>query len=288
LGSLIGGFVSGTEGLWAADPTGQINQSGNLLVTSAQPTLAGSGFSSGDSASYDPAVQRWLPVPGARVRGDGLSYAYAEYFQASSGAASTRIHVVSLVDGADRVIYSGSFRVVLAYQPEGIYIAAVRFQSGDSPALGMWRLDPATGASIQLPNGAGFDLIDHGIAWTDYWVIGPTHLDRIDVSTGAVQTWVQTQGDSWLWFAGLDGQGNPLVEVGQGAAAPGNGSWRLFVYTAPQRGTAIADVNIYKPGVTDSHGTWLAGSDGIYLLKPEPRLLKVSGVTGGNIAGRCA
>src|SRR5689334_13014201 len=80
--------------------------------------------------------------------------------------------------------------------------------------------------AFNFPTGAGFDLIDHGIAWTDYWVIGPTHLDRIDVSTGAVQTWVQTQGDSWLWFVGLDGQGNPLVEVGQGAAAPGNVSWR--------------------------------------------------------------
>jgi hypothetical protein len=220
------------------------------------------------------------------VGGGGLAYSYAEPFKANASDSlntATRIHVVSLVDGTDRVIYSGSPRDVLAYQPEGIYIAAIRYYSGDSPATGMWRTDPATGASTQLPNGKGFRLIDRGFAWTDYWVIGPTRLDRINVSTGAVQTWVDTQGQGWIWFVGLDANGNPLVDVMESMGDNG----RLFVYTAPLIRTAIADVNVRAQAITDRHGTWLAGSDGIYLLQPGPKLVKVSEVTGGNIAGPC-
>jgi hypothetical protein len=171
---------------------------------------------------------------------------------------------------------------VLAYQPDGIYVAAVRYYTGDLSAMGVWRLDPATGAATQLPNGARFRLIDHRIAWTDYG-FRPARLDRIDVSTGAAQTWVDTQGQGWIWFVGLNASGNPLVDVSQEAS----NSWRLFVYTAPQTSTVIADVNVHEMGITDSHGTWLAGSDGIYLLEPGPKLVKVSDVTGGNIAGPC-
>lgn len=282
-----GGFVSGAQGGWTADPGGQVTQTGDSLITSAKPTLTGSAFSSSDAVSYDAVVKRWLPVAAAQVRPDGLAYAYAEPYKANPSDAlkdATRIHVISLSDGTDRVIYSGPPREVLAYQPEGIYVAAVRYYSGDSSGSGMWRLDPTTGASTQLPNGVGFRLISSGTAWTDYWVIMPTHLDRINVSTGTVQRWVDTQGEGWIWFVGLDSSGNPLVDVSQET----NSNWRLFVYTAPQTRTLIAGVSVHQIGIADSHGTWLAGDDGIYLLVPGPILEKVSSVSGGNVAGGCS
>jgi hypothetical protein len=40
-------------------------------------------------------------------------------------------------------------------------------------------------------------------------------------------------------------------------------------------------------GVSDSHGTWLAGEDGIYLLDSNDKIVKVSDVTGGTVAGAC-
>jgi hypothetical protein len=150
-------------------------------------------------------------------------------------------------------------------------------------AYGLWLLDPATGASTQLPNGMPFWTINHGITWTDHWVIGPTRLERIDVSTGVGLNWVDTQGEGWIWFVGIDSNGNPLVDVSQGT----NSTWRLFVYTAPQTRTVIADVNVHQLGITDSHGTWLAAEDGVYLLGPGPKLEKASDVTGGNVAGAC-
>lgn len=69
-----------------------------------------------------------------QVRSDGLAYAYAEPYKASSSDtlnSATRIHVVSLQDWSDRVIYSGPPRAVLAYPSDGIYLTAVRYYSGE-------------------------------------------------------------------------------------------------------------------------------------------------------------
>ena len=106
-----GGFVTGQQGLWTADPAGSISKVGDLLVTAQTPPLTGSGFGSSDSGSYDLAARRWLPVRRAQVRSDGLAYAYAEPFKANSTDSlnsATRVHVVSLTDGSDRVIYSAA------------------------------------------------------------------------------------------------------------------------------------------------------------------------------------
>jgi len=279
-----GGFVSGPQGLWTADPAGRVNQVGSLLETSAQPTLSGSGSSSFDSVSYDAAVKRWLPVARAQVRGDGLAYVYAKpnnYPASSARYNEKRIHLVTPADGTDRVIYSGQSLFVLAWEPEGIYLAAVGHSDG--PAQAMWRLDPATGSITQLPSSAGFRAIRQGVAWTDNWVIVPRRLDRIDVATGQTQTWVTANERGWIWFVGLDANGDPLVDLGPAA----DGSWRLFVYTAPGQGTLIASVTVHQEPISDRYGTWLAGENAIYLLKPGPRLEKVSDVTGGTIAGPC-
>lgn len=281
---ITGGFVSGPQGLWTADPAGKVNQVGSLLETTAQPTLSGSGSSSFDSVSYDAAVKRWLPVARAQVRGDGLAYAYAEpnnYPASSSRYNEKRAHLVTPADGTDRVIYSGQSIFVLAWQPEGIYV--VEWGHSDGPAQAMWLVDPATGSTSKLPSGVGFRTISQGIAWTDYWVIMPRRLDRINVATGETQTWVTANEGSWIWFVGLDANGNPLVDLG----SVRNDSWRLFVYTAPGNGTLIAPVPVHQEAITDRYGTWLAGEQAIYLLKPGPRLEKVSDVTGGTIAGPC-
>ncbi len=235
--------------------------------------------------SYDAAIKRWLPVRSQQVRKDGLAYAYAEPFRADPSDASytaTRIHVVSLPDGADRVIESGPPREVLAYQAEGIYVTAPRF--GSEGATGLWRLDPESGAATQLPNGTPFRTVDRGIAWTDHLTITPTRLDRIDVATGAAKNWVDTQSEGWIWFVGLDAGGHPLVNV----VRNDDKSERLYVYTAPQTRTLLAQAGFHQPGTIDAHGTWLAGEDGVYLVTKGPKLEKVSNATGGNVAGPCA
>jgi hypothetical protein len=276
--------------VWTADPAGGITQSGAFYTTDAKPTLRGSAFGSDDTGAYDLALKRWLPVRRAQVRIDGLAYAYAEPYKASGTDAvenSTRIHVVSLVDGSDRVIYSGPPRVVVAYEREGIYVTAVRYYAGEGGS-GLWRLDPATGASIEIPNvgGAGWvEAVDHGIGWTDGAHIMPRGLTRLDLSSGSQQTWALVGEEAWIWFVGLDSTANPLVVLYPNGASTNPGL--LFVYTAPTVRVPIANLSFTQLGVTDSHGTWLAGADGIYLLDPDDNLTKVSDVTGGNVAGGC-
>jgi len=281
-----GGFVTGPQASWTADPAGTLSKSGDLLVTDLKPTLTGSGFSSSDAGSYDRAVRRWIPVPRAQVRDDGLAYSYAEPFASKPGSLNdaTRIHVVSLADGTDRVIYSGSPRSVLAYETDGIYITSVVYYRDD---LGsdLWRLDPATGAATAIPNGAPFEAVVGQYAFSDGGVIMPRTLVRVDIQTGAQETWFHTDGPGWIWFVGIDGSGHPIIDVSQDVSGP---KWQLEVVTAPQVLTPIATITIHALGVTDSHGTWLAGDDGVYLLRPDSTLVRVSEVTGGNIAGGCS
>src|SRR5207302_574499 len=200
--------------------------------------------------------RRWLPVKRAQVRSDGLAYAYAEPFKARPSDtlnSVTRIHVVSLVEGSDRVIYSGSPRVVVAYELEGVYITSVRYYSGEG-GFGLWRLDQTTGASTAFPNVrlGWIEAVDKGIAWTDGATIMPRALTRLDLSSGNQQTWANVGDEGWIGFVGLDSHGNPLVELNRiPATTPGV----LFVYTTPQVRTPVANGGFNHVGVTDSHGT---------------------------------
>src|SRR4029077_1986452 len=177
LGALQGGFVQGSSGGWAADSAGGITKSGDFYVTDAKPTLRGSAFSGDDSGTYDLALRRWLPVKRAQVRSDRLAYAYAEPFKAQPSDSlndAARIHVVSLADGSDRVIYSGAPRVVVAYEGRSVYITAVRYYGGEGGS-GLWRLDQATGTCTQSTNvqKGWIEAVDKGIAWTDGATITP-------------------------------------------------------------------------------------------------------------------
>jgi len=281
-----GGFVAGPEASWTADLSGTLSKAGDLLVTDHKPTLTGSGFSSSDTGSYDLVAKRWLPVARAQVRGDGLAYAYAESFTSKPNSLndSTRIHVVSLADGTDRVVYSGAPRSVLAYEKDGIFITSVVYYR-DGLGGGLWRLDPVTGAAAEIPNGAPFEAVAGQYAFSDGGVIMPRTLVRVDIRTGAQETWFHTDGPGWIWFVGIDGRGHPIIDVSPDVPGP---KWQLEVVSSPQVVTMIATATIHTLGVTDSHGTWLAGDDGVYLLRPDSTLVRVSDVTGGNVAGGCS
>jgi len=276
--------VTGKEGRWTADPAGVIDKAGDILMASrAKPTLYGEG-----SATYSAAAKRWLPVPGIHVRSDSLAYAYSETYRSTATAGlddATRVRVVSLVDGSSRVIYAGAARGVVAYAPEGIYVTAVTLYSDFSQ--GLWRLDPVTGASTQLLDGYAGGLIDRGALWINRGM-PPNSLVRTQISTRVSQTWIDSAPGSYAWFVGLDANGHPIVNVGQGADFA-SARWRVYVYTSPQSSTLVGDAAVREIGVNDGYGTWLAGEDGIYLLRPGGTVLdKVSNVTGGNVAGPCA
>jgi hypothetical protein len=284
-----GGFVSGPQGSWTADPAGGISNAGALLVTDQAPTLTGSGFGSSDSGSYDLATKRWLPVRRTQVRSDGLAYAYAEPVKVNSSDTSnsaTRVHVVSLRDGSDRVIYSGPPRVVVAHESDGVYVTAVRYYSGEGGSS-LWRLDPNIGASTAVPNVqfGWIEAVSGRVAWTDGGTIMPRRIMRLDLTSGSQETWAAVGDDAWIWFVGLDANGHPLVSVFPiPLTSP---SPMLYVYTSPTSRFAIVNGAFKQLSVSDNHGTWLAGEDGIYLLDSNDKIVKVSDVTGGTVTGAC-
>lgn len=259
---------------------------GELLTTQLSPTLTGSGFSSTDTGSYDLAVRRWLPVPRAQVRGDGLAYAYAEAFASKPNSLddSTRIHVVSLDEGTDRVIYSGSPRSVLAYEPDGVYVTSIVYYR-DGLGGGLWRLDPASGAATEIPGGAPFEVSAGRYAFSDGGVIMPKSLIRIDTQTGKQETWLQLDPPAWLWLVGVDPAGRPIIDLSPSGS---NATWQLVLVNSPSTTSPLGAVTVHDLSVTDGQGTWLGGEDGIYLLRPDSTLVRVSDVTGGNVAGACS
>jgi hypothetical protein len=175
---------------------------------------------------------------------------------------------------------------VIAFEPEGIYAAGRKYYSGDNSLNGLWRLDPISGASSEISNlQAGWiEVQDHGIAWTDGGGTLYHGLTRMDLSSGNQQSWEDLGESGWIWFPGLDSQGNPLVvQFLPGGTDVGG----LFAYTAPGVNVLIARASFRQLSITDSHGTWLGGDDGIYLLDANDRLTKVSDVTGGTVAGAC-
>jgi hypothetical protein len=284
---LAGGFVEGPQGVWTADPRGGLTKSGNFYVTDVAPTLKGSAFSGLDVGSYDLVLKRWLPVRRSQVRGDGLAYAYAEPYKANASDAlenSTRVHVVTVADGTDRVIYSGPPRTVVDYESDGIYISAAHYYAGEGYGDGLWRLDPGTGAATEISNGIAFEILDNGVAWTDKGTIMTHSLIRFDLSSGSQQQWGVDADSGWAAFVGLDGKGYPLVDLHVFTTPT---SSTLFVYTAPQSRRPIASIAFESLGVTDRHGTWLAAANGIYLVDANDKLVMVSNETGGSVAGGC-
>ncbi len=84
---------------------------------------------------------------------------------------------------------------------------------------------------------------------------------------------------------GLDSRGNALAVLY--LIGPRTADGGLVAFRAPAVKVPIANVDFHQHSITDSHGTWLAGLDGIYLVDANDKVTKVSDETGGTIAGAC-
>jgi hypothetical protein len=283
--TLQGGFVSGPGGRFSSDQAGQMTADReNTPVTVASPILRGS-FST-PTGSYDRAVQRWLPVSRDVVRSDGLEYAYAEGYKVNPDdqfESQTHVHVVSLPGGADRVVYSGGPYTVVAFEPEGIYLAAVRYYSGEGSS-GLWLLNPGDGAIVKLFDAIYFVGVGAGYGWVENTPITPTVLTRLDLKSGARQEWANVAGTGWISFVGTDLAGHPFVNVTQF----GSPASELVLYAGPGQSVPLGNFSIWSSSsVSDRNGTWFGGQDGIYLFSELIGLRKVSDVGYGVPARDC-
>lgn len=250
------GFVSFPSGTFKADPAG-------------------------NGGSYDWAYKRWVPVLSSQMLADGSSYTYEVELQDRPGY---QIHVVQMATGADKMIYDMPYDnayVILALEPEGIYLVPIIHRSGIS--IGLWLLSSKTPTLTAVPGAAdeSWQVIAGGAAWGG--PAGGDRLDRLDLATGVVTTWFEPtvavqEGIGFGYgprVVGFDQALRPLVEFYPPiptTASPARTSPvpEVWLVSGPGQATRLTGMPLHddrflEMGVTDTHGTWLAGADGLYL-----------------------
>lgn len=259
----------------------------------------------GDSGAptYDGAYRLWLPVTAAQILPDGSAYVYTR--EANPTQVRNEIHLVSVATGVDRVIYNNDAYHALSYQPEGIYLDY--HLNGTDGAHGLWLLNPTTQSLKAFPAGARawWAAVVGGGAWSysvDGNRFGSTSFARLDLSTGVVTTWFSASsqvpppqpGSKIVRAIGFDGSLHPLVEV-----FVVGGTSEVWLLSAPGQATRLTGLpllDVIPPmGVTDSHGTWAVGADGVYLyagsgFRRVAAAPPFTGIVADNytIAGACA
>ena len=294
------GFVALPSGTFQADATGaMVPDPGTTRTRTVQtPVLYGDG-----GATYDRAFKRWLPVAPAQVSTDGSTYVYTR--EASPTQFRNEIHLVTVSAATDQVIYDQGAYHALSYQPEGIYLT--HHLSQTDATNGLWLLDPSTRAlkPFSASMQASWEAIAGGSAWTystDGNRFGSSSFARLDLSSGAVTTWftaisaiqIPQSGSKSVRPVGFDASAHPIVEV---YTMGGNTTPEIWLLTAPSQSTQIGGLHLAQftppPGITDSHGAWVVGSDGIYLYRSESFERVASAPAGWNtpnynVAGPCA
>jgi hypothetical protein len=304
--SVRGAFVTFPAGDLSIDPSGAFTDiPAGRLKSVTQPYLYGGEA----GATYTRRFGRWLPAKIAAVSPDSSHYAYSEFTEGPS--RHSKIHVVEVNSGVDRVVYDKDFYMVREYSTDGLYLVNVG-PTGEG-ATGLWLLDPRSGsirevAPTRLGGPFGFYLVGRGGAWygdvapgdqPPFLGIGP--MDRVlrfDLKTGKSTPWFRRVGRQ-VEAIGFDGEGHLVVRVylPSGVDLPSGGSAsaseELWLVTAPGIATQIYfSSGASSPGfssapLSDSHGLWFGTSQGIFLYTLDRSFQMVSSV-GGEIAGRCS
>jgi hypothetical protein len=291
--SVRGAFVNFPAGDLSIDPNGAfVDAPDRRLKSVAQPSLYGGAA----GATYTKRYGRWLPASVATVSPDSSHYAYWEFTFTDNSASNSRVHVVEVTSGADRIIYSQGFYMVIDYESEGIYLAQTS-PMGEG-YYGLWLLDPVS-ASLRAvaPPDQMFYLVGGGAAWRGDVAPGDqapagmfpmTRVLRFDLKSRVAAEWFRRPGMQ-VQAMGFDGQGHPVV------MASSEGSTELWLVSAPGVGRQIysgpgtnsPDYPWFSSPLADSHGIWFGSSKGVFLYTPDGKLQKVSTAT-GDIAGRCS
>jgi hypothetical protein len=270
-----GGFMHFPSGVVTEDPAGGMQSAGASsarINTVAKPTLPGYG-----GLSYDSPAKRWVPTSQWLVSPDGSSYVYSEPTEQPAGVHTpTRIHVVTVLTGADRVVYSrGATDYPIEFGLAGIYLVTGRWEAS---SVGLRLLDPLTGAIRVLAITGEWSVISAGAAWgidADLGGIGndPHRIDRLDLTTGAVTTWFEVASDRWVAPVGIDVDGALII-----ASATSGTADTPYVEDFYRLLGRSQTVHLFTAGsdealdgfITDSHGLWFGSAyvyGGLWLYK---------------------
>jgi hypothetical protein len=301
------GFVTFPGGAFAIDPNGGLEATtidGWVRVKSVtRPYLYGTlGV-----ATFTRRYGRWLPASVAAVSPDSSHYAYTESYNDASGPRS-RIHIVDVASGADRVSYDQGFYGVIGYESEGIYLFAVGY--ADAPNSGLWRLDPQARSLAPVASQFTVDYVGGGAAWYSDLAPGDQapssvtnpmaraffkdRLLRLDLKTRVALPWFRVPGKE-VRALGVDALGHAIVTVSPPTDAATTTSEELWLVTGPNLakqiyagpGSDSPDYAGFGTPLADGNGLWFGSKKGVFLYTADATFRMVS-TAAGEIAGRCS
>lgn len=284
---LTGGFITFPAGTYAPDPGGVINPIGDgELATQATPTLQGYALT---WPFYDLAAKRWIPVGAGQSSPDGLTYAFVA---PPLGSSYSLLFVYTVATGANHFVElpdpaqgTGQFFNIGDYDGRYAYVVA---EQVDGFPKGVWRVNPATGASTPLLaiSAGNVLLVQNGVAWIG--LVNPTDpspphppkgqafdtIESINLSTGATTTWIYGPGHSVI-FWGLDSSSHPVVMV---TSPPSfDAVTALTLIDAPGSNGIAIPAGFLPLGdmEADAGRLWFGGPDGVYYWTQATGLIKV-------------
>jgi hypothetical protein len=296
-----GGFIDAATGVFSADPHSVMvyDSAPELTRTPDQPYLysRGGGDFAMAPATYDAPKHRWLPVPRELVSPDGATFAYA----VAQPGATQGVHIVNVATGVDRVVPGtsgdpdarGKHYGVIAYQSDGIYLNRV----GQLGGIGLWLLNPATGAITQVSTdapGVGVFVAGKQAWWTapsanPYTSSDPyvTHQYLTGVAGQHGETWFQRPGTG-LHVLGIDTSGRAIV-LAQSAsdeisllAIPNDSKTLSRMPNDP----TFPQLVPFKTAVLDAAGWWIGSRTGVFLATTSGEFLRTS-ATPAVVVGAC-
>ncbi len=270
---LPSGAVSTAVGTGLIPVAGQFDQ----WQTSSTPALVGDSF----EESYDSTLAKWVPASPAELSPTGTQYAYVVVADiANPATTAVYVHLVTISSGSDQVLYATGQTEVLGWA--GGQILLVDHTPTSEVSQGLLSLDPATATARTLQpavSGVEWYLAGTRAVWggqVNAADPSPPQVQvpwdealRYDLASGQVSVWSYHPGDQ-VTVVGTTASGDPLETV-QNASQT-----RLLLATSPTTSTTLLTgpglaslhgLSVYST-YTDSHGTWVATDQGLYLLTP--------------------
>lgn len=290
-GSATGSSAPATTGAAATPPAGPPTCRLPVLLTSAassaspgQPAfvqipggaVAPVAAAPASATAYAASAGRWIAADPDAISPDGGRYAYTEFGlpandPAHPAATRSRVHVVDIRTGSDRVAVGSGSYAVLGWVPAGLLLV-LKGQGGPA-GPGVFRADPDTG-SLTVVDSAAVSLrwiVAGNAGWFDeldaadpnpVWA-GPgsgNAVTRVDAASGVRQRWLTRPGHL-VWLIGA-AAGGVLV----GTEDAGHNA-QVLLLTAPETVHEVwsghvpdytADLGV-TASLADGSRTWLLG-----------------------------
>jgi hypothetical protein len=235
--------------------------------------------------SYDRAIGRWVPVEFNNVAPDGASYVlHGDSSLETNGfyLADARTGMRRLVLAADGPPQAQGSWTVIQYASVGVYM----WSAGMRTVPGLWLLDPLT-STVRLVDGSHYwEMIGGGAAWAIDPPLGAPAstytVFRLDLATGGVTTWYQTNTPVSLLSPTPDG--DVLITYGDRSSA------QLGLVTASSQLVplgALARIYLGTQGYMSSPGVWIPlqpgglalylKGGGVTIMAASPNIFSVAG-----------